>query len=1294
MAGRAGDTVNAHERDPVTPPGIASGPGVPWLQIVRYHREILNRQRAALETSPSAEPGTNAIDELLGEYHRLESALGGNPADCGGLRLLEGTAGGGLSADADADQDPARVLAAVTLDDSQRRAVRRALRDSGLTAIEGRPGSGKTEVLLALLLSAWSTGRTVLFVGAGERSAAVAAERFQRLALPVPIAATVATDGHAALADVLRELDRLADAEAGTGAGLPAAGALEAERTSLQQERASLAAWLHSDLYERLLAAARSVLSARAQARKRLAALEREAAGLHAEQQRLGLGALEPEAVEPALTATRRWLDRMADYQRLAREDRQRRAQLDADIRGQEQQRDRVLEEAGLSAGGQQDRDWLVDPDWAMPLEDWRRRFAGLLGEPLEAALEPIAWRREYGRWKSAAEAESWAAGVRALAGSLRQRAGELEQVLERNRDAREAMERHRVKIRGLGLPEDFDPQSDVIPDWLATFRELQGRRPRALDILPWSGCARLRRRMHRLERQLLPLLPPAIHTSVGALDPRGRARLASVLEAAHRWARMLAAQRRIRAETQPQREALEGLSREAERRGLGALPATEDPGTLVGTAADLEAAAAFGEQAAQGWQRREAREGAAEALREIARDWVWLIPRVPLLEVWRHGPGRELDRAVRMLAVQADARSIATARAAIAGGLLSRLRQSRESASNHEHSARRLRAEREAVPGAATRRAEWLEERPPESLLEAAGTGDGDVDGDDDAWPDADDALARLDTVADWCVRWRFLRQEDEPLARQEVETGLNAATGSMEALIRRLPPGPEVSRLLGLLAEVHGDPQGEVPETELLEACSAFGPAGLGARIEAIDREFERRWLPYAQARHLERLRGDAGARRTVSSLLERAGRSRNGTEGAAPIPLEDFRELLRALPVWITDVRGLAELPMAPDLFDLVVIDDAPRGTLTRLLPAIFRGRSLAVAGEARTAPAQADADGAGSRVPRGRFGVEGCPARLTAAGHDLFRVVLESLDRPAEDRLVLGRSHRGHPGIRALSGRLLYPYRPVPRAGSGAPGGSGDDGGVRVLDVPGRAEPGPDGSSWCNLAEVAKVVERVRELRRRAPASSLGVITPFEAQRDRLRAELQDLEPPGSVTIDLPGAFQGGEWDVIVFSPAVARRMTAEARRRLDASPGLFAIALTRAREAFHLVADVEYCLEQDDLLRELAAHCQDLCRLRQDSPDAEGLFTGMLLEGWVPKVQPCIGDIRVDLALEAGPGRQLAIEVDGGESRHDATRARARAAYLECMGYRLLRLEGASLREDPSPAIARIRAGLG
>jgi len=1283
---RAGKTVNAGDRDPVAPASTAVADAVPWLPIVRFHREIASRDVPDAGAPKDSEAGAPPGSEWLREYQRLESLLTGNPVDCGGLGLMQGSARTADYAELEATaDDPVALLAAVSLDESQRQAVRRGLRRDRLTVVEGRAGSGKTEVVLALLLNAWATGRSVLLVGGGGSSVDVAAARLERLGLQIPIAVRIGPGWRGGLSAVLSQLLRLVRPEADDVAALPDAAALEARRQLLEQGCALLVEALHSELSGQVRSAGAALLAAQAEARERFDALEAEEADLRVEQQRLGLGALDPEAVEPALNATRRWLDRMADFREQARQDGWRRTQLEEDIRTQERQRDQAVAEAGVATGDVRDWDWLLDTHRADPLAEWERRFEALLCEPLEVALAPLDWRPEYSRWRSAVDARVWAAEVRALAASARQLAGQLERALERTRDIREDLERQRVKIRGLGLPEDFDPKAGVIPGWLAAYRELKDRAPRALDVLPWSDGARLQRRIRWLERQLLLVLPSAILVSVGTLDQRGRSRLASVLQAAQRWAEMQLEQERIRVKTEPQRAGMEALRHKAGDLGVADMPTDHEPTAWVRAAARLEDESGLAELASLAWGRRRSREDVQESLRKVAREWAMLKPRTLLLDAWRRGPGRAFDQAVRALAVQPETGSVAVCRDAVAEGLLSRLRQSWESAANREHSACRLRAERAALPGATARRDAWVELRPAESLLDLGGANDG-------VWPNSDAALARLECIADWCVRWRFFRQEDEPRAREHAKGALETAIGVMERLLRPLPPDPESDRLLDLLETLRRKPEAPVPEAQLWDACSVFSPDGLRRRIEAIDRELEQGLLDHAQAQWLARLRDDPRTLRAAESLAEPPDGSQ------APDALEPeggFRVLLGALPVWMTGVREVAELPMESGLFDLVIIDDAAQATVTTLLPAIFRARSLVVIGDARIASVRHGADAVEEAALAGRLGVTDWLARIRCAADDhVLHAATAALVRRPDDRILLAGSYRGHPEVLALSSRLLYPYQPLPRPDGVVRSCGWSDQGVDIVDVAARAEPGPGGQSWVNLSEVAKVVERVHDLRRRAPGSTLAVITPFRAQRDRLCAELQDAGSDGELTINLPGAVQGREWDLVVFSPVVARGMSVDARRRVDMSPELFAIALTRARDALHVIGDLEFCMEQEDMLREFAVHCQDLCRVRQDSPDAVGLFTAMLLEGWIPAVQACIGDIRVDLALEAGPGRRLAIEVDGGEARHGSQRTLAREAYLDCMGYRLLRLQGASLREDPSPAITRIRSELG
>lgn len=1270
----AGETVRAGSRDPIASPIGGAGDTVSWLEVVRILCEPDAGRLARDEAGAGGDP--------LPELRRLESLLKANPAQCGGLRLLDVSAQPG--APDEPTEDAPDLLASVALDEFQQRAVRQGLRRSRLTLIEGRAGSGKTAVALALLLNAWMTGRSVLVVGAGGSSSRVVSAWLEELPLQIPIAVRIAPGWRPeAAAKLQRLLQSLRDGEADVTA-LPDFASLEARRQALERDRVSWWEALRSDFAARLRAAAAEVRNAQAAARERFDALDAQQADLRAEPLRLGLGSLDPEAVETALTATRQWLDRMADYREQGREDDRRRARLEQEIRTQRQRRDQVVAEAELAAAEVSDWEWLLDADALASLANWERRFLACLREPLEAALAPLEWRPEFGRWRGGADAQNWAATVSQLAASVRQQSAELERELERSRDLSEGFERHRVKIRGLGLPDDFDPKPDVIRDWIAVHRELQGHRHRVLDLLPWSSGARLRRRIRHLERALVSHLPSGVQASVGVLDERGRARLASVLEAAQRWSDMRAEQERIRERAEPQRLALRSLRQKALELGVAALPGERDPEPWADVAAVLEEEARIAQSAAREWQRRDAREEVRETLREIARDWALRTSGNPLLEAWCRGPGRPFDRALRTLAVQPDAASLVACRDAIAAGLLLRFRQVWERAANHEHSIRRLQGESAALPGAAARRQAWLHARPADGLLDP-----GDLV--EREWPDADVALAQLDRIADWCVRWRFFRQEDEPRAREQSETIVAAATRGMADLLRQLPPDADTSRLFGLLEQAARRPGDPLPEDRLGDACAAFSRQALLRRIEVIDLELKRGLLEHAQARCLERLRGDAEARRVAESGAESWERGPQTVEGLEAV--DDFPALLRALPVWITSVHGVAELPMEAGLFDLVIVDDAPRESLVSLLPAIFRARSLVLLGDPRMVSAPARWEPGVAEAGEGPEPL-GATAALARLGHsdDPLRAALA---RPEEDRVCLAKVYRGHPEVRALSSRLVYPYRRAPSPGG--VGGTGECGvgeeRVVVVDVPGSAEPGPAGQSWVNRPEAAKVVERVRDLRRRSPASSVGVMTPFSAQRDLLREELRDLESAGGLDIGLPADFQGGEWEVVVFSPVVARGMSADARNRVDRSVDLFAIAMTRARAAMYVIADLEFCLEQEFLLRELAVHCQSLGRLRQDSPDAAGLFAAMLLEGWMPEVQPCIGDIRVDLALDGGPGRRLAIEVDGGEVHHDPARARAREAYLQCMGFRLLRLQGTALQKDPLAPIALIHSGL-
>lgn len=61
-------------------------------------------------------------------------------------------------------------------------------------------------------------------------------------------------------------------------------------------------------------------------------------------------------------------------------------------------------------------------------------------------------------------------------------------------------------------------------------------------------------------------------------------------------------------------------------------------------------------------------------------------------------------------------------------------------------------------------------------------------------------------------------------------------------------------------------------------------------------------------------------------------------------------DFEKLLEVYPVWICEIKKINELlPMFPEIFDLVIIDESSQVNLPEILPIIYRGKSLCIVGD---------------------------------------------------------------------------------------------------------------------------------------------------------------------------------------------------------------------------------------------------------------------------------------------------------------------------------------------------------
>ncbi len=243
---------------------------------------------------------------LMQDYERLEVLLARDDADIGGLRLLEGRP------EPDETPNGAEVLPLIPLNRSQCRAVQRILERCPLTVISGPPGTGKSQVVVSLLLNAWAQGKSVLFASNNNKAVDVVRERVERFESEFPIAVRAGAKQRQNIQEVLRRTLNMA-ATSAAGKGVNPADIAQ-RKQSLLQEHGDLSNALKLGLHQRIDELRKSALRAYGEYRSTLSDLKDREQALRARQQALGFGGQPIVRIEEALRDTCKWLDRIGDY--------------------------------------------------------------------------------------------------------------------------------------------------------------------------------------------------------------------------------------------------------------------------------------------------------------------------------------------------------------------------------------------------------------------------------------------------------------------------------------------------------------------------------------------------------------------------------------------------------------------------------------------------------------------------------------------------------------------------------------------------------------------------------------------------------------------------------------------------------------------------------------------------------------------------------------------------------------------------------------------------------------------
>jgi hypothetical protein len=447
---------------------------------------------------------------------------------------------------------------------------------------------------------------------------------------------------------------------------------------------------------------------------------------------------------------------------------------------------------------------------------------------------------------------------------------------------------------------------------------------------------------------------------------------------------------------------------------------------------------------------------------------------------------------------------------------------------------------------------------------------------------------------------------------------------------------------------------------ESKRIAEASAFFESSRRTRIESLLRTHRAELKRFSDA-----IRARTSARQ--DALFEEAN-----------LPV-----LLGAFPLWLSTFRELHRLlPLVPELFDLVIVDEATQSDMASALPALYRARRAAITGDPRQLRHVSFLSRERQRLIGEEHGMSGEEIdRLDYREKSLLDLVDGAL--ASQDQVAFLDEHfRSMPQIIAFSNREFYGGSL--RVMTSRPGtlhrravelrhveGSRDERGVNVAEAEALS------------AEVESWVRRERGISK-ALCHSIGILSPFRDQVEHLlatvtrRLDVEALEKH-DILVSTAYGFQGEERDVMFLSLAVDAKSHPQAMRHLN-QPDVFNVAITRARvhQVLFVSVTAEDCPRESLLARYLSEAARDAAQTMLSSAAPEDGFLEEVaerLKGSGFRAYPAfpVAGTTVDLLVEK-EGTEIGIDLVGHPGRF--------APAIDLERYRMFRRAGLSILPLP------------
>lgn len=431
--------------------------------------------------------------------------------------------------------------------------------------------------------------------------------------------------------------------------------------------------------------------------------------------------------------------------------------------------------------------------------------------------------------------------------------------------------------------------------------------------------------------------------------------------------------------------------------------------------------------------------------------------------------------------------------------------------------------------------------------------------------------------------------------------------------------------------------------------------------------------------------------------------------------------FPQITSILSCWaVTSLSARGRVPFDPNFFDILVIDEASQCDIASALPLLYRASSIVVIGDPMQLRHISSLSKQQDQQLLSKYDLlDDCPgwAYSTRSLFDLASSLCRSVDI-----VELRDHHRSHADIIEFSNKEFYEGRLRIATHYEQLLFPGQDGtAVRWIDVKGKTvRPGTGGA--VNELEAQSVAEEIKRLFDQGYRGSIGVVSPFRAQANRIRdivcsdSNLTTRLTDANFLSNVVHSFQGDERDVMFFSPTVSDDAPHGALWFLREYPNLFNVAITRARAALIVVGNKSAALNCNvDYLARFASYIDKIGNRSPQTNTAvitdlgpeypsvshpervsewEHLFYKVLYqEGILTIPQYSVEKYVLDFALIDGE-RRLDIEIDGERYHRNwdgelCRRDQIRNQRLMELGWDVMRFWVYQVRDDLVRCLTRV-----